>query len=62
MELGGYLLPAGTIVIASIIGAHLFDTFPHADEFQPERFLGQPPPPYALPTPDWSAARVRVDR
>ncbi|MGO9760693.1 MAG: cytochrome P450 [Solirubrobacteraceae bacterium] len=48
VQIGGYLLPAGTIVIASIIGAHLSDTFPHPEQFRPERFLNQPPAPYAL--------------
>jgi cytochrome P450 len=48
VQIGGYLLPAGTIVIASIIGAHLSDAFPHPEQFRPERFLDQPPAPYAL--------------
>jgi cytochrome P450 family 135 len=48
LELGGYRLPAGTIVAASIIGSHLSDTFTEADQFRPERFLDRPPPPYAL--------------
>jgi cytochrome P450 len=48
VQIGGYLLPAGTIVIASIIGAHLSDTFAHPERFRPERFLNRPPAPYTL--------------
>jgi cytochrome P450 len=48
MQIGGYLLPAGTIVTASIIGAHLSDEFEQAERFRPERFLDRQPPPYAL--------------
>jgi len=48
VQIGGYLLPAGTIVTASIIGAHHSDTFPQAEQFRPERFLNQPPAPYTL--------------
>jgi cytochrome P450 len=48
VQIGGYLLPAGTIVIASIIGAHLSDTFPDPEQFRPDRFLNQPPGPYTL--------------
>ncbi len=48
LELGGYRLPAGTFVVASIIGSHLSETFTEARQFRPERFLNQPPPPYAL--------------
>jgi cytochrome P450 len=45
VQIGGYLLPAGTIVIVSVIGAHLSDTFAHPEQFRPERFLNQPPAP-----------------
>lgn len=48
LELGGYLLPAGTIVSATIISVHLSKVFPDAERFRPERFLDQPPPSYAL--------------
>jgi cytochrome P450 len=48
LELGGYLLPAGTVVVASIIGSHLSETFPEAEQFRPERFLEEQTPPYAL--------------
>jgi cytochrome P450 len=48
MQIGDYLLPAGTMVTASIIGAHLSDSFPQAELFRPERFLDEPPPPYTL--------------
>jgi cytochrome P450 len=47
-RIGGYLLPAGTIVIASIVGAQLSDRFPEPEQFRPERFIGQAPPPYTL--------------
>ena len=48
VQIGSYLSPAGTIVVASIIGAHLSDTFPEPEQFRPERFLDQSPPPYTL--------------
>ncbi len=48
LDLGGYRLPAGTIVVASILGSHMSDTFADAERFRPERFLDRPPPPYAL--------------
>jgi cytochrome P450 len=48
-EIGGYLLPAGTTVAASILGIHLSEeVYERPEEFRPERFLDQPPPPYAL--------------
>ncbi|MGA2163169.1 MAG: cytochrome P450 [Solirubrobacteraceae bacterium] len=48
LELGGYLLPAGTIVSVTIISVHLSEVFPDAERFRPERFLDQPTPSYAL--------------
>ena len=48
LELGGYLLPAGTIVGVSIIAVQLSEAFPDADRFRPERFLDGSPPSYAL--------------
>ena len=48
LELGGDLLPAGTIVSVTIISVHLSKVFPDAERFRPERFLEQPPPSYAL--------------
>jgi cytochrome P450 len=48
LQVGGYLLPAGTIVIASIVGAHRSGAFPEPEQFRPERFLDQSPPPYTL--------------
>jgi cytochrome P450 len=48
LELGGYLLPAGTIVSAAILSVHLSEAFPDAERFRPERFLEEPPPAYAL--------------
>lgn len=47
LELGGYRLPAGTLVVASFIMAHASEAFARPDEFLPERFLDQSPPPYA---------------
>ena len=48
LELGGYLLPTGTIVSVTITSVHLSKAFPDAEQFRPERLLEQPPPPYAL--------------
>jgi cytochrome P450 len=48
LEIGGYLLPAGTIVIASIIGMHSSDAFSEPEQFRPERFLDRAPSPYTL--------------
>jgi cytochrome P450 len=48
LELGGYLLPAGTIVSVTIISMHLSKAFPDAEQFRPERFLDQPPSSYTL--------------
>jgi cytochrome P450 len=47
-ELGGWRLPAGTTVAASIRGVALSDAFADAEQFRPERFLEEPAPPYAL--------------
>ncbi len=47
VELGGYRLPAGTLVMPSITGIHFRpDLYPDPDEFRPERFLGEPPGAY----------------
>jgi cytochrome P450 len=44
----GWVLPAGTYVVPSITGVHLFaNLYPHAAEFRPERFLESQPEPYA---------------
>jgi cytochrome P450 len=48
VRIGDYLLPAGTIVIASIVGSQLSNGFPEPEQFRPERFLDQSPPPYTL--------------
>jgi cytochrome P450 len=48
VQIGGYLLPAGTMVVASIVGAHLSDIYPQPEQFRPERFLDQPLSPYTL--------------
>ena len=47
LSVGGYELPAGTLVLASITGLHAReDLYPDADAFRPERFLGEPPGTY----------------
>jgi cytochrome P450 len=47
-ELGGYELPAGTIVLASIYLTHTNpDAFPEPRQFRPERFLGEGPETYS---------------
>jgi hypothetical protein len=46
--MAGYILPAGTTVAASILGVQRSDAYENPEEFRPERFLDQPPPPYAL--------------
>jgi cytochrome P450 family 135 len=47
-EIGGYLLPTGTTVAASILGVQRSEAYEHPEEFRPERFLEGAPPPYAL--------------
>jgi cytochrome P450 len=47
-EIGGYTLPAGTTVAASILGVQLSEAYERPEEFRPERFLDGPPPPYTL--------------
>ena len=47
-ELGGYRLPAGMFVAASIRGVQRGSAYTDPDEFRPERFLDEPPPSYAL--------------
>jgi len=47
LQVDGYELPAGTLVLASITGIHTRqDLYPDADAFRPERFLGEPPGTY----------------
>ena len=48
LEIGGYLLPAGTTVIASIMGAGLSEQYEDPEAFKPWRFLEQPPSTYSL--------------
>lgn len=48
LELGGYRLPAGTIVMPSIVLAHLSDAYEDPQEFRPERLLDRAPPSYSL--------------
>jgi cytochrome P450 len=47
LRIGGYDLPAGTLVLASITGLHAReDLYADAQAFRPERFLGEPPGTY----------------
>jgi cytochrome P450 len=48
VTISGHVLPAGTIVAASIVGVQRSDVFDDPQRFRPERFLHQSPPPYAL--------------
>lgn len=48
VDVGGYLLPAGTTVAASILGVQQSEVFERAEEFRPERFLDRPPASYTL--------------
>jgi cytochrome P450 family 135 len=49
-ELGGYRLPAGTIVTASIVGVHRSpELYPDPLRFSPERFLDRPAPYTFIP-------------
>jgi cytochrome P450 len=46
-EIGGYTLPAGTLVLPSIAPVHYrTDVYPDPDAFRPERFLDDQPEPY----------------
>jgi cytochrome P450 family 135 len=48
MELGGYEIPAGTLVMPAIAAMHFReDIYPDPDEFRPERFLDGAPESYA---------------
>ncbi len=47
LHIAGHRLPAGTLVGASIIGAHRSDAFPDPQRFRPERFLEDNVPRYA---------------
>jgi cytochrome P450 len=47
-EVGGYLLPAGTLVLPAIAAVHARpDLYPEPEEFRPERFLDGQPESYA---------------
>lgn len=47
IELGGYRIPAGALVLPSIAAVHFRDDlYPDPDEFRPERFLEHPPESY----------------
>jgi cytochrome P450 family 135 len=45
---GGYRLPAGTLVFPAITLVQTSEAFPDADEFRPDRFLDRSPPPYTF--------------
>jgi cytochrome P450 len=48
IELGGYRIPAGALLLPSIAATHYrADLYPDPEQFRPERFLGQPPESYA---------------
>jgi cytochrome P450 len=47
IELAGYRIPAGALVMPAITAIHFRpDLYPAPDEFRPERFLGRTPEPY----------------
>ena len=47
IELGGYRIPAGALVMPAITAIHFReDLYPDPDEFRPERFLERTPDPY----------------
>jgi cytochrome P450 len=47
IELGGYRIPAGALLLPSIAAIHFReDIYPDPEEFRPERFLGGPPDGY----------------
>jgi hypothetical protein len=47
IELGGYRIPAGSLLVPSIAATHYReDLYPSPDEFRPERFLDKPPDGY----------------
>jgi cytochrome P450 len=46
-EVGGYTLPAGTVVLPAIALVQRSDSYEDALEFRPERFLDGSPPPYS---------------
>lgn len=46
--IGGYRLPTGTLVFPAISLVQASAAFPDAEEFRPERFLDDTPPPYTF--------------
>lgn len=48
VTIGGYDLPAGTLILAAITALHFReDLYPDAESFRPERFLDNPPDTYS---------------
>jgi cytochrome P450 len=48
VEVGGYTLPAGTLVLPAIAAVHARpDLYPEPEEFRPERFIDGQPESYA---------------
>jgi cytochrome P450 len=48
VEIGGYRIPSGALVMAAITAIHFRDDlYPNPDEFRPERFLDGAPDAYA---------------
>jgi cytochrome P450 family 135 len=46
--IGGYRLPAGTLIVLAISLVQTSDAFADAEDFRPERFLEDGPPPYTF--------------
>ena len=45
-QIAGYRLPAGVTVMPAILLAHADpDAYPHPERFDPDRFVGESPPP-----------------
>lgn len=48
LEVGGYLLPEGTVIAAAIRGVHASEAFADPKTFRPERFLEEEMEPYSV--------------